>query len=466
MSAQGNATPSPAAVLAGEPIISVRDVAKMYRLFNKPQDRLKNMLFYRFGKRYGHEFWALQGISFDVHKGETVGIIGRNGSGKSTLLQIIAGTLEPTHGTVQVRGRVAALLELGSGFNAEYTGRENVYMNGAILGLSREQMDQRFDDIAAFADIGEFIEQPVKTYSSGMLVRLAFAVQAFVPKEVLIVDEALSVGDMFFSAKCMRRMKQMMDEGVTVLFVSHDTGAVKSLCRRAILLERGVVVQDGPADVVVEKYFAVKVASEQPVLAAAPPAATAAATSGPLAPQAGSATDPFTRGGPEFEKRAAFQRIQNGKARFVNVQLLNAQGQPAANVDYNQPLTLRMCIEVCTDTPGELACGYHIRDSKGVDVVYSDTLIERKPIMNARKGDRYVVDWSFVAALRCDNYHIAVVLSIVLDRQPLQVDFCDYIPVSATFTEAMMRPYGVLFGAVHVENKVTVSLLSDEGRPV
>src|SRR5574341_116121 len=181
-----------------EAVISVRGVSKMYRLYDRPEDRLKQSLFWRFGRSYGREFWALRDVSFEVQQGEAVGIIGRNGSGKSTLLQIIAGTLQPTTGEVQIKGRVAALLELGSGFNSEYTGRENVFMNGAILGLGREEMEQRFDDIAAFADIGEFIDQPIKLYSSGMVMRLAFAVQAMVPKEVLIVDEALAVGDEAF----------------------------------------------------------------------------------------------------------------------------------------------------------------------------------------------------------------------------------------------------------------------------
>src|SRR5262245_51914273 len=180
-----------------EVAISVRGIGKMYRMYDRPRDRLKQMLL-RGRRMYGREFWALRDVSFEVRKGETVGIIGRNGSGKSTLLQIIAGTLAPSAGEVQVTGRVAALMGVGRGVNPEFTGRENVFLNGSILGFSREEMAQRFDEIAAFADIGEFIDQPVKMYSSGMFVRLAFAVQAHVPTEVLIIDEALSVGDIFF----------------------------------------------------------------------------------------------------------------------------------------------------------------------------------------------------------------------------------------------------------------------------
>jgi len=219
--------------------ISVQNVGKCYRIYDRPHDRLKQMFLYQFGRRYGREFWALKDVSFEVKKGESVGIIGRNGSGKSTLLQIIAGTLQPTTGSVQVNGRVAALLELGSGFNPEYTGRENVYMNASILGLTRAETDARFDEIAAFADIGQFLDQPVKTYSSGMMVRLAFAVQTAVNPDILIVDEALSVGDVFFQQKCFSRVRGMLKAGTTLLFVSHDTAAVQNLCATAVLLEKG-----------------------------------------------------------------------------------------------------------------------------------------------------------------------------------------------------------------------------------
>lgn len=241
---------------ADEAVISVQGVGKMYLLYDKPQDRLKQALFWRLGKSFGRAFWALRDVSFEVKRGESVGIIGRNGSGKSTLLQIIAGTLQPTTGSVQVNGRVAALLELGSGFNPEYTGRENVYLNGAILGLSREAIDARFDEIAAFADIGEFIEQPVKLYSSGMVMRLAFAVQAHLDAEVLIVDEALSVGDLHFQHKCMRRIKKLVDGGMTLLFVSHSTETVKRFCRRGLWLESGAAKYFGEAGVAAEKYLA------------------------------------------------------------------------------------------------------------------------------------------------------------------------------------------------------------------
>lgn len=223
--------------------IRVSNLSKCYQIYDTPRDRLKQFILPRIQHAVGRqpaqyfkEFWALKDVSFEVKKGETVGIIGRNGSGKSTLLQMICGTLNPTSGSIQTNGRIAALLELGSGFNPEFTGRENVYMNASVLGLSKEEVDQRFDDIAAFADIGEFIEQPVKTYSSGMMVRLAFAVIAHVDASILIIDEALAVGDTFFQQKCMRFLRAFQDKQGTVLFVSHDTGAVLSLCDKAVLL--------------------------------------------------------------------------------------------------------------------------------------------------------------------------------------------------------------------------------------
>jgi len=251
--------------------IRVQGLSKYYQIYDAPKDRLKQMLAPRLQrmigkqpKQYFHEFKALNDVSFEIKKGETVGIIGRNGSGKSTLLQIICGTLFPTSGSVQTNGRIAALLELGSGFNPEFTGRENVYMNAAVLGLSKEEVDTRFDDIVTFADIGDFIEQPVKTYSSGMMVRLAFAVISHVDADILVVDEALAVGDAFFTQKCMRFFRGFMKEG-TVLFVSHDTGAVVNLCNKAILLRNGQVAKSGIPKQVIEHYLSTVYETDQKV---------------------------------------------------------------------------------------------------------------------------------------------------------------------------------------------------------
>ncbi len=232
--------------------IDVAGVGKVFPIYEKPHHRLLQMLSPRSRKgRWFREFRALGDVSFQVHRGETVGIIGRNGSGKSTLLQIICGTLTATTGTVTTRGRIAALLELGAGFNLEFTGRENVYLNGTLLGLTREEVHARFDDIAAFADIGDFIDQPVKSYSSGMFIRLAFAVAIHVEPDILIVDEALSVGDEAFQRKCFARIERLRDEGATIVFVSHSASTVLELCNHAILLDRGDLLAKGrPKDVV------------------------------------------------------------------------------------------------------------------------------------------------------------------------------------------------------------------------
>lgn len=244
--------------MSSEIAIKVEHLSKCYQIYEQPRDRLKQFILPRLQRlagqvpnRYFREFWALRDVSFEVRKGETVGIIGRNGSGKSTLLQMICGTLNPTSGSIQTSGRIAALLELGSGFNPEFTGRENVYLNGAVLGLSEEEIDSRFESIAAFAEIGEFINQPVKTYSSGMMVRLAFAVQASVEPNVLIVDEALAVGDERFQRKCFSRLEDLKSKGVSILFVSHSNSHIIELCDRAFMLEDGeCLMQSLPSDVV------------------------------------------------------------------------------------------------------------------------------------------------------------------------------------------------------------------------
>jgi lipopolysaccharide transport system ATP-binding protein len=237
-----------------EVTISLQNVSKSFKRYARPVDRLKEMLLP--GRIYVDEFHALRDINLEVLQGETLGIIGQNGAGKSTLLQIITGTLAPTHGAVQVRGRISALLELGSGFNPEFTGQQNVFFNGRILGLSRAQIEQKFDAIAAFADIGDFIDQPVRTYSSGMFVRLAFAVVVNSEPDILIVDEALAVGDIYFQQKCFERLRELRDAGTTLLFVSHDTATVYRLCEKAVLIESGKMILHDKARQVIDLYEA------------------------------------------------------------------------------------------------------------------------------------------------------------------------------------------------------------------
>lgn len=434
--------------------IRVTNISKSYYVYINPHDRLKQFVVPYLQrmvglrpKQYFHEFWALHDVSFSVKKGETVGIIGRNGSGKSTLLQIICGTLAPTTGSVEVNGRVAALLELGSGFNPEFTGRENVYMNASILGLTQEEIDARFDDIVTFADIGEFIEQPVKTYSSGMYVRLAFAVIIHVDAEILIIDEALSVGDAFFTQKCMMKIKSLMESGVTLLFVSHDSNSVKSLCNSAVLLDHGLVTSQGDTNKVVEAYYGNFVQQQQDIV---------------LLPAENTTTVKQTEiavnllsNNEVFQQRAKFQRLQNGKAEFINVQLLDESGSEIDQVDFDKPVILRMIVQA-NSALQLLGLAYHIRDRNGFDLVYSDTGIEGQHISDTQVGNLYVVDWQFKVALREGDYTISAMLSIPLDLKAGQVEICDFVPIAVQIKvwKGQALP---IYGAVYWSNNVTCS---------
>ena len=240
--------------MSSEFAIEVDDLGKCYHIYKRPQDRLLQMLMGG-RKKYHKDFWAMRNVSFSIAKGETVGIIGRNGSGKSTLLQMICGTVSPTLGSVGTRGRVAALLELGAGFNTEFTGRENILLNAQIIGIPRERMENRLDEVLAFSELGDFFDRPVKTYSSGMYARLAFSIAIHVDPDILVVDEALAVGDSRFVAKCMRRMREIQEQGATILFVSHDVSSVRTLCKRAIWIDRGQLIEDGDVFPVTGKYM-------------------------------------------------------------------------------------------------------------------------------------------------------------------------------------------------------------------
>lgn len=351
-----------------EPAIAVAGVSKCYPLYERPENRLKQAIVPRLQRAVGmtpstffREAWALRDVSFEIARGETVGIIGRNGSGKSTLLQVICGTLTPTAGRVETSGRVGALLELGSGFNPEFTGRENVHMNAAILGMSPQEIAAKYDAIVAFADIGEFIDQPVKTYSSGMYVRLAFAVIAHADADLLVVDEALSVGDVFFAQKCMRFLRDFQKRG-TVLFVSHDAAAIVNLCDRAIWLDRGRVAMDGPAKTVCEAYHAnfYGHAPTAPVAAAAP------------SPAALAAHDELDGGDPTLDASTArvfaFDPAQagfgDGRARIDTVRFEDVSGLPLAQVSGGE--VVRLVVEARTDAAlASPIVGFFLKDRLG-----------------------------------------------------------------------------------------------------
>jgi lipopolysaccharide transport system ATP-binding protein len=430
--------------------ISVKNLSKKYRLYDTPQHRLKEAL-HPFRKKYHRDFWALKDISFEVKKGENVGIIGRNGSGKSTLLQIICGVLQQSQGNIRVNGKISALLELGAGFNPEFTGRENVYLNGAINGFSKEEMDKRFDAIAEFADIGDFIEQPVKTYSSGMYVRLAFSAAINVDPDILVVDEALSVGDMFFQAKCALRINELISKGITFLFVSHDINSVKSLCKRAILLQEGRMIEYGNASVVAQKFFESKVNEMRRL--------TRPVDSRRVAHQSAVAmcddAQTFFANNAHFLKMASYQRIQNGMATFVNVSLIDESGKQISTVDYEQKVVLRMAIEIHHDIT-ELGFGYHIRDTRGINVVYSDSHIEDKNLYDLKAGDRFLIDWTFICSLEQGNHTIGCMMSIPIDLKNSIVDFCDSVPIAYQFSQNR-RHESLLYGKVHWHNGVSIT---------
>lgn len=384
-----------------QPVIAVEAVCKSFRLYEKPSERLWQALA---SKRAAHrEFQALRDVSFEVAAGETVGVIGRNGSGKSTLLQVIAGTLMPTTGRCRVRGRIAALLELGSGFNPEFTGRENVYLNGAILGLTRGEVSRRMADILAFADIGEFIDQPVRSYSSGMVVRLAFAVIAHVDADILIVDEALSVGDAFFSQKCMRFLRNFQKRG-TLLFVSHDPAAVTNLCRRAIWLEDGNVRMQGDASAVVESYMATQHAR-----------ARADSAGEEVNLRSGSERRPPTRALPadqdfraeeratagfsnrlavfEFDPEAASRQFGAGGATIVEVTLRGESSKPSRLPTGGEMVELVLRARVHR-TLESVILGFYVKDRLGQRLFGDNTYRPLHPV-SAEEGDVLEATFAF-----------------------------------------------------------------------
>ncbi len=389
----------------GEEIaISLKNVSKCFKRYNRPVDRLKEILLP--GNNRSEEFWALRDIELEIPRGQTIGIVGRNGSGKSTLLQIIAGTLTPTTGEVQVHGRVSALLELGSGFNPEFTGRQNVFFNGRILGLSQNEIEEKFDEIASFADIGDFIDQPVKTYSSGMFVRLAFAVAVNVNPEILIVDEALAVGDIAFQHRCMRRMRKLMDSGVTTLFVSHDAGSIKTLCNSAVMIHDGEIQSVGIPNLVISQYL--KTLSELEV----------------------SLDDSVDKALTNIEKKDKSNiESQNDKSKFLveakpirrgnrqafisQVKILNILNEDVGQnpvFDFNE--TIKLFVEVETSQMlKECIIGFFICDKNGNEIIGTNSFEENHKIENIEANSKLQLTFEFKLPLRTSSYSLTVAVT-------------------------------------------------------
>ena len=380
--------------------ISVQGVSKIYKLYDKPIDRLKEAVSLTH-KSYHRDFFALSDISFDVKKGETVGIIGTNGSGKSTILKIITGVLSPTTGTAEVSGNISALLELGAGFNSEYTGLENIYMNGTMMCFSREEMQRRMDDILRFADIGDFVNQPVKTYSSGMFVRLAFALAINVDPEILIVDEALSVGDVFFQAKCYRRMEEMMKNGTTILMVSHDMGSIIKYCDKVVLLNRGHFVAQGEAGKMVDLYKKI-LANQTDELAEALIEQKKEALGLPVGEVH---TDKSMK--ERMNLNPEVQEYGDGRASFEDFGTLDARGSVTNLLLKGEMFTIRERIRF--HAPIEMPIfTYTLRDKKGTDITGTNTMFEGADIKPVKDGDVYTVSFRQKMNLQGGEYLLSM----------------------------------------------------------
>ncbi|MEP6568962.1 MAG: ABC transporter ATP-binding protein [Acidobacteriota bacterium] len=384
--------------------LRIEKVSKQYRIYERPGDRLKESLTRGLLRRH-REFWALRDIDFEIEAGTTVGIVGPNGCGKSTLLQIISGTLAPTHGDVWHEGRVAALLELGAGFDPEFTGVENVYMNASLLGLTRRETEALFPTIERFAEIGPFLYQPVKTYSSGMYIRLAFAIAASVEPDILIIDEALAVGDAVFQHRCLRRINELHEGGTTVLFVSHDAAAVRALCSRAILLRAGSVIADGkPADVL-NAYQKIIMEREQ---------AYDAESSAPGSSANGKPDDLLAP--PSYAYRHG-----DGSAEIIGAELIDAQQARAEIVESGEPLTLRMIVRF-TQNVDDPVVGFLIRNSHGIHAYGTNTKEQQIEFGTVRSGEVVEVNFAFDCWLGIDQYTISLA---VHSRDGLAYDWLD-----------------------------------------
>jgi lipopolysaccharide transport system ATP-binding protein len=420
-------------------IIRTEKISKCFRIYRHPSDHLKELL--SFGRKRFHEpFWAVKDVDLLVDRGCCLGIIGENGSGKSTLLRIIAGVIRPTSGGIVVDGRVSALLELGAGFNPQFTGRENVLLYASILGFTDAQTRERIPSIEKFAEIGEFIDRPVKTYSSGMFVRLAFAVAIHMDPDILIVDEALSVGDIFFQQRCMRRIHQLKRQGVTILFVSHDLDAVRSLADRTVWMEHGEVHMHGKTDDVVSKYLATMIArgrkeimDEQAVGQALP-----AADELDIPAEALARIPNFIENVPNVD-----HRYGNGKARIMGIGTYGKGGDPVSCVAQGE----RLCIRISIECRGEVEhpnIGFMLRNRLGEDVTGTNVIYEGLCLPAARAGDRLSVDFVMdLPYLHAGFYHFC---PAVADGTLNEYEMCDWIDnacaievVQRTTTHGQMR---------------------------
>lgn len=395
--------------------IEVKDVAKVYRLYDKNTDRLKESLGLT-KKNLHKDFYALKGVSFDVEKGQSVGIIGTNGSGKSTILKIITGVLTPTSGEVKVRGTVSALLELGAGFNMEYTGIENIYMNGTMMGFSKTEMDAKLDEILKFADIGDFVYQPVKSYSSGMFVRLAFALAINVEPEILIVDEALSVGDIFFQSKCYHHMDELRKKGTTILMVTHDMSSVLKYCDKAVLLNDGDKVAEGRPGEIIDLYkriLAGQYDADEVLKAQSDNSENVHAAAGKTA-DGGNAAASAVAGGSGTELMRSSMTVNpnvneygDGRAEIYDFGILDKDGRLTNLILKGETFTIRERIRFNAHVEAPIFT-YTFRDKKGNDLSGTNTLFENADVKTAEKGDEYEVEFTQRMDLQGGEYLLSM----------------------------------------------------------
>lgn len=421
-----------------EHAVEFERVFKSYSIYESPGDRLKELLTFQ-RRRFHKDFWALDEVSFEIRRGETFCIVGENGSGKSTLLQIVARILQPTKGSVTVQGRVSALLELGAGFNPEFSGRDNVYLNGAILGLTARQIDQRYRQIEDFAEIGDFINRPVKTYSSGMAVRLAFAVAIHVDPEILLVDEALAVGDMYFRQRCLRKVHELRARGITILFVSHAIGDVKALGDRALWLDRGRAREIGETDVVVAKYLAamsekdsawlsLKKRSDRPARAPGAQAAEIVETI------------------PNID-----HRYGDGRAVVLGIAALDAQGNPLQLIEPLSQIVVRISVRAAGPVEMPIV-GFMMRNHLGVDFAGTNTAREGHELPPMLAGDIHTVDFHIdLPELYPSSFSFSPAIA---DGTLEAYQMCDWIDNAITLQ--MGHGEGQIYGYLHLPCRVEV----------
>ncbi len=430
--------------------VEFQGVSKSYAIYNAPGDRLKELLTFNRWKRH-KDFWAVHDVSFEVKRGETFCIVGENGSGKSTTLQMVAGILQPSAGDVRINGRVSALLELGAGFNPEFSGRDNVYLNGSILGLSTKQIDERYRDIENFAEIGDFINQPVKTYSSGMVVRLAFAVAINVDPEILLVDEALAVGDIYFRQRCMRKVHELRSRGITILFVSHAVSDVKAIGDKVLWLDHGRVVEMGEPDRVISKYLAAMSQKDSNYRLLRAGSEEKRVRSGPVrAPE-------IVETIPNID-----HRYGDGRAEILGIAVLDEQGRPLHMLEPSIRIVVRISVRAKDDLSMPMV-GFMLRNQLGMDFSGSNTAREGYELPPMQPGDITTVDFHIDLP---ELYPASFSFSPAVADGTLQAyQMCDWIDNAIALQ--MSRTAGEIYGYIHLPCRVEVnSRIATEGSPI